>query len=249
MKQNENSTSTTLNAPKEESKIRQSIEKILKLKIIAQPEELSNNQNQNISVNNNNENNNKNDRNIKEVLEYKILIIGEHLTGKTSFCLRFALNEFNLEIKSSSQSECFLKTMLLFDKEIKVYLIDVAVNSLNHLREEVIKDVKGIIIIYDITKAKTYDLAEKLITDIRKKFGNILPLLLVGNKNDLKFLRNVDYEEANEKANSNNCELKETNCIDEDSVHNTIKYFVAKIFFDDLEEEERVRIKKEVLKK
>ena len=36
------------------------------------------------------------------------------------------------------------------------------------------------------------------------------------------------------KANSLNCILKEINCVDENSVHDTIKYLVAKIFFNDL---------------
>ena len=189
--------------------------------------------------------NNKN-KNDKEVIEYKLLIIGDKFTGKTSFCLRFALNEFNLEIKSSEQSGCYLKTILLLDKEIKVYLIDVY-NSIDNLNKELLKDVKGVIAIYDITKLKTFELTEKLVKEVRQKIGNIIPILLLGNKNDLKFLRDIDYDEAVEKANSLNCILKEINCVDENSVHDTIKYLVAKIFFNDLDDSEKEKIK-EMLK-
>ena len=98
-------------------------------------------------------------------------------------------------------------------------------------------------VIYDITKVKTFDLSEKIIKEIRPKIGNIVPILLLGNKNDLKFLRDVDYEEASEKANSLNCTLREINCVDEDSVHETIKYLVAKIFFNDLDEAEKENLK------
>ena len=208
--------------------IYESITKKLKLKIISQKEEK--------------EDFSKNKKKNNEVIEYKILIIGDRFTGKTSFCLRFALNEFNLEIKSSTQSECYLKTILLLDKEIKVYLIDV-INSLNNLNEELLKNVKGVIAIYDITKLKTFELTEKLIKEIRQKIGNIIPILLLGNKNDLKFLRDIDYDEAEEKANSLNCILREINCVDEDSVHETIKYLVAKIFFNDLDDIEKEKIK------
>ena len=216
----------------EPNNIYTSITKKLKIKLIAQSEELSDLEKQ-LASNTNSPN----------VIEYKILIVGEHLSGKTSFCLRFALNEFNLEIKSSVQTECYLKTMQLFDKEIKVYLIDVEVNSFKHPQEELFRDVKGAIIIYDITKIATFEAKEKLIGEIRQKIGNVIPILLVGNKNDLKFLRNVDFEEANEKANSLNCELREINCIDEEMVHNTMKYLVAKIFFEDLDDEQKERIK------
>ena len=205
-----------------------SITKKLKLKIISQKEEK--------------EDFSKNKKKNNEIMEYKLLIIGDRFTGKTSFCLRFALNEFNLEIKSSNQSECYLKTILLLDKEIKVYLIDV-INSINNLNEELLKNVKGVIAIYDITKLKTFELTEKLIKEVRQKIGNTIPILLLGNKNDLKFLRDIDYDEAEEKANSLNCILREINCVDEDSVHETIKYLVAKIFFNDLDDIEKEKIK------
>jgi len=204
----------------------ESITKKLKLKIISQKEESEDFQQKN-----------------NEILEYKILIIGDHFTGKTSFCLRFALNEFNLDIESSKQSECYLKTILLLNKEIKVYLIDV-INSNNFLNEELLKDVKGVLAIYDITKFNTFESAENIIKEIREKIGNIVSILLVGNKNDLKFLRDVDFEEANEKSNSLNCTVKEINCIDETPVHDTIKYLVAKIFYSDLDDNEKEEIKR-----
>ena len=219
---------------KKKYSIYESITKKLKLKIKGLQEELEEFKGNNKS---------KND---KEIIEYKLLIIGDKFTGKTSFCLRFALNEFNLEIKSSEQSGCYLKTILLLDKEIKVYLIDVY-NSIDNLNKELLKDVKGVIAIYDITKLKTFELTEKLVKEVRQKIGNIIPILLLGNKNDLKFLRDIDYDEAVEKANSLNCILKEINCVDENSVHDTIKYLVAKIFFNDLDDSEKEKIK-EMLK-
>ena len=207
----------------------ESITKKLKLKIISQDKEKE-------------DFNSKTKNNSNEIMEYKLLIIGDHLTGKTSFCHRFALNEFNLEIKSSTQSECYLKSIILLDKEIKVYLIDVS-NSLNNLNKEYIKDVKGVFAIYDITKIKTFESAENLIKEIRQKIGNTVPILLLGNKNDLKFLRDIDYDEAVEKANMLNCPVKEINCVDENSVHDSIKYLIAKIFLDDLDDKEKEELK------
>ena len=137
----------------------ESIAKKLKLKIISQKEEEEDFQKSN-----------------NEILEYKILIIGDHFTGKTSFCLRFALNKFNLEIESSKQSECYLKTLLLLGKEIKVYLIDV-INSNNFFNEELLKDIKGVIAIYDITKFSTFESAETIIKKILKKLGKKLGIL------------------------------------------------------------------------
>ena len=217
---------------KKDYSIYESITKKLKLKIIGQKEELSD-----LKLRKNNN---------SEIMEYKILILGDRFTGKTSFCQRFAFNEFNLEIKSSSQSECYLKTILLLDKEIKVYLIDV-INSLNNLSEELLKNVNGVIVLYDITKSKTFENVDKIIKEVRGKIGNIVPILLVGNKNDLKFLRDIDNDEAVDKANAFNCILREINCVDENSIHEIIKYLVAKIFYNDLDDAQKEEIK-EMLK-
>ena len=207
----------------------ESITKKLKLKIISQDKEKEDFKS-------------KTKKNNDEIIEYKILIIGDHLTGKTSFCHRFALNDFNLEIKSSTQSECYLKSIILLNKEIKVYLIDV-INSINNLNEEFIKNVKGVFAIYDITKVKTFELTENLVKEVRQKIGNTVPILLLGNKNDLKFLRDIDYDEAVEKAKVLNCSIREINCVDKDSVHDSIKYLIAKIFLDDLDEKEKEELK------
>jgi len=214
----------------EQSSLYDSLTKKLKLKINCQKEELIDLEEAQKSK-------------INEIKEYKILIIGDKFTGKTSFCQRFAHNEFNLEIKSSTQSECYLKTILVLDKEIKIFLIDV-IYSANNINEELLQNVKGIIAIYDITKVKTFDSCDKFIKEIRQNIGNVVPIMLVGNKNDLKFLRDVDYDEAEDKANTLNCIFKEINCVDENSVHDTIKYLVAKIFLGELDDTEKENIKK-----
>ena len=59
-----------------------------------------------------------------DTTEYIIYVMGDSLVGKSSLCMRFALNEFNLEIKPSRTTECYVKRIKLFDKDIKVVLID-----------------------------------------------------------------------------------------------------------------------------
>ena len=204
------------------------------LKIISSEEELS-------ELNLNEDN--------KDILEYKILVIGNNLTGKTSFCQRFVNNTFDLEIKSSTETNCFLKTILLFDKEIKIYLLDIETVPVSALEEdeeyELYKDPNGIVIIYDLTQNESFEDVEKLINNAKKK-GKIekdVPMIIIGNKNDLKFLRNVDFSQAKEKAIKLGCELFEINCNkDEDMVHNIMKILIAKIYFNSLQNEEKEKI-------
>ena len=191
---------------------------------------------------------NENDNN-KDILEYKILIIGNNLTGKTSFCQRFTKNTFDLEINPSIETNCYLKTILLFDKEIKIFLLDIETIPISALDEEeeyeLYKEANGIIIIYDLTQYESFENIEKLINNA-KKIGKIeknIPMNIIGNKNDLKFLRNVDFSEAKEKAVQLGCELFEINCNkDEDMVHNVMKNLIAKIYFNSLSKEEKQKL-------
>ena len=206
----------------------ENIKKELKLEIISQKED----------------NELDKDNNKFESLEYKILIIGASNSGKTSFCLRCALNEFDLEIEPSKESKCYLKKISLFDEEIKVYLIDAFSLRRNTIYLKLLKDTKGVIVMYDITKQETFEKAEKLVNEISLNFGKNFPIILVGNKNDLNFLREIDFEEVNEKAKSLNCSFREINCIDENSAHDTFKYLISKIYFNDLDDKEKEEIAK-----
>ena len=183
-------------------------------------------------------------------MEYKFFVIGDHLSGKTSFCLKFAKNEFNLEIKPSTEIQCYLKSLILFDKEIKIYLIDINENLLNekkNLNNIFYNDIKGVFAIYDITNVKSLEKTLKLIENLRLKIGNVIPFILVGNKNDLNYLKSVNIEEAKNKSKIFKCDIKEGNCIEENSVCDIIKYFVASIYYNDLDDLEKDKIKNNII--
>ena len=179
------------------------------------------------------------------VLEYKIIVIGDSLTGKTSFCNRFVLDNFDLELKPSKETVCYIKTVTLFDKEIKVYLLDVETHPLPIEEEEQIyKDVNGIIVVYDITNNESFEAIEKILGKAKKhcklEKDKPLPIFIVGNKNDLKFLRNINFTDAQKKANQLGSDLKEINCNkDPENVHSVMKNLISKIYFSNLNEEEK----------
>ena len=187
----------------------------------------------------------------KDTMEYKIIIIGDNLTGKTSFCNRFALNGFDLELKPSTETYCFLKTIILFNEEIKIYLLDVESVPISPLDEkeekELYNNVNGIIIIYDITHYESFEKIDKLLNNTKKKcnWNNNIPIIMIGNKNDLKFLRNIDFSEAKQKAAELGCELREINCNkDEGLVHDIMKKLISKIYFNNLDKDAKEIIKK-----
>ena len=227
----------------EKYKIYISIIKNLKIKIISKPEET-------LSIEKEIKTHSLFSKN--NILEYKLLVIGDTLSGKTSFCLKFAKNEFNLEIKPSKDINCYLKTLVLFDKEIKIYLIDINDNLLNenkylNLQNILYNNIKGVFAIYDVTKIKSFEKSLKLIENLRLKIGNVIPFMLIGNKNDLNYLKKVNIEDAKNKTKKLQCECKEGNCVNENSICNIIKHFVARIYYNDLDDLEKDKIKNDII--
>lgn len=172
----------------------------------------------------------------KEVSEYKILVLGDKAVGKSSLINSFCVNEFSLEIKPSQNCECYVKIIKLFEQTIKLYIIDTVESVLSSERKELYDDVKGVVVLYDITKNFGFEKIDKWIIDVRQMICPELPILLVGNKKDLTYLRNIDYEEGQEKALKNKCEFLENSSLDILSVDGVFKYLVAMIYFHELPE-------------
>ena len=176
-------------------------------------------------------------------MEYKILILGEHEVGKTSVCNRFIMNEFNLEIKPTKESECYTKNIQFFEEKLKIYIVDVDTNVMNTNHSYLYTDVKGAIVLYDVTKHKSFEKIDTWVVDMRQNISNKIPILIVDNKNDLSFLKCVHEIELKEKASSLNCDYMETSCTDADSVDKAIKFLVAKMYYLDLPENKQNYLK------
>ena len=188
----------------------------------------------------------------EEEICYKILVIGTKLVGKTSFCERIARNTFDLELKPSNETSCYIRTLTLFDEDIKLFLFDIKENSLDVDEEkEIYKDIDGIIALYDITQFDSYAQTEKILNSTKKKcnWNNKIPIFMLGNKNDLKFLRAVDFAQNNEMAKMKGYEIKEINCCkDDENAHNIIKNLVARIYFNNLKEDDKKKWRNEAKK-
>lgn len=179
---------------------------------------------------------NENEKLDENVLKYKLLVLGEPGVGKSSICMRFCKNEFNLEIKQTESCECYTKNLKLFEHKIKLFIVDIDKNIMNSERSHIYSEVKGAIIVYDVTKPKSFEKIDNWLLDIKQNTKEDLPIFIVGNKSDLTYLRNVDSEEGLEKANLHNVEFFETSCVENVSVKELFKLLVSLIYYKELPE-------------
>ena len=121
---------------------------------------------------------------------FKVVIIGDSNVGKTNILSRYNRNEFTVNSKSTIGVE-FMNKYVDFDNNvIKLQLWDTAGQErYRAITSAYYRGAHGIIMVYDITLYKSYENIKKIwIPQIKDNLAFNIPIILVGNKNDLVFL-------------------------------------------------------------
>ena len=151
-----------------------------------------------------------NDKNAKNEI-IKILTLGESSVGKTSFILRYTENTFS-EIYLTTMGIDF-KTKVIKLKNKKTYSVlfyDTAgQEKYRSISLSVIKNVQGVILMYDITNKKSFESISRWMENIREIKGNYFPIILLGNKCELEEKRVVSKNDAEQLAQKYGIELFE----------------------------------------
>lgn len=138
----------------------------------------------------------------KSLSKYKIVFLGEQGVGKTSLITRFMYDTFDDHYQATIGIDFLSKTMYLDDKTIRLQLWDTAGQErFRSLIPSYIRDSRVAIVVYDITKKKSFEFIDKWIEDVKNERGeeNVI-LCIVGNKTDLSDERQVSTEEGEQKA-------------------------------------------------
>ena len=129
----------------------------------------------------------------------KVVILGESDVGKTALINRFINNYFDEYAKHSSPAIFTLKKIEFNDKFYDFDIWDICgQEKFRSLSKFFLKNAKIAVLVYDITRKKTFldlDFWLKLILD---EIGSNIFLILVGNKSDL-----FENEEIKEKDGIN----------------------------------------------
>jgi small GTP-binding protein len=128
---------------------------------------------------------------------FKIALIGDSATGKTSILLRFTENDFREDTSSTIGVDFKIVSMSIGNKKFaKMQIWDTCGSErFKALTMSFIKSCPAFLLIFDITKYKTFKNLENWIKIINDNSSSKL-ICLVGNKNDLSDHRQVSKEEA-----------------------------------------------------
>ena len=164
----------------------------------------------------------------------KVCLLGEANVGKTSLLYRYIENKFRDNYKATLGVNLLKK-----EANIDGYgLITIQIwdlggqESFKSLRKLYLEGANGALVIFDVTKRKTFEKLDDWVGDFKDARGEE-PLLLVGNKTDLIDNMKVKENEAREFASKNGMECVMTSAKTGENVEaaflNLIKVILDKV--------------------
>jgi len=141
----------------------------------------------------------------------KLLIVGDTSVGKTNFIYRFVENKFNQNHMATTGIDLKSGTVQLKGKKIKVQIWDTAgQEKYKSITKNLFLKVQGVLAVYDITNKDSFINLKSWIKIIKEECGTHMPIILLGNKNDLENQRSVGKEVAITFAKKEKIEYLET---------------------------------------
>ncbi|KAK7017779.1 ras-like protein [Favolaschia claudopus] len=135
------------------------------------------------------------------VREYRLVVAGGGGVGKSALTVQFVrghfLDFYDPTIEDSYQKQC------LIDEELAMLdVLDTAgQEEFAAMREQYIRSGEGFLLVYSITSRDSFDELKRYYRQIQRvKDQDVCPAILVGNKSDLEFERQVSVNEGRELA-------------------------------------------------
>lgn len=144
-------------------------------------------------------------------LLFKLLLIGDSGVGKTCLLFRFSDDAFNTTFISTIGIDFKIKTIELGGKRIKLQIWDTAGQERFHtITTSYYRGAMGIMLVYDITSAKTFDNITKWLRNIDEHANEDVEKMILGNKCDMADKRQVPRQKGEEIAHQHSVPFLET---------------------------------------
>ena len=162
---------------------------------------------------------------------FKVVLIGDSGVGKSNLLSRFTRNEFSLETKATIGVEFATRSVTISNKVIKAQIWDTAGQErYRAITSAYYRGAVGAMLVYAINSRDSFCNAERWLNELRDNADRNIMIMLVGNKSDLKHLREVPTEEAKDFAKKHNLSFMETSALDSSNVEDAFKSVIDSIY-------------------
>lgn len=144
-------------------------------------------------------------------LEYKLVVLGGGGVGKSALTIRLVTDNF-LDEYDPTIEDSYRKQVMIDDETALLDILDTAgQEEFSSMQDQWMRDGQGFLLVYNIVARPTFDEVSILYDKIlRTKDSDDVPIVLVGNKCDLKEQRVVEYDEGATLAKQWGCPFFET---------------------------------------
>ena len=156
-----------------------------------------------------------------------LFLLGNISVGKTAFINKYVKNKYE-EYKSTIGVDFYTKALKLeTGEELKLIFYDTAGQErYRAISFNLLKNANGILLMYDISSRKTFDDISQWLESIKEAKGDNFPIIIIGNKCDLKEERQISEEEGEKLAKDNGFSFIETSCKEGINIEKSIQILV-----------------------
>jgi len=163
--------------------------------------------------------------------QFKVIVCGDPMVGKTSIIIRFTDNAFNRSYYSSIGINVSDKVLQINDINVQLIIWDIAGHSkFKIIRAPFYKGAKGVLLVFDLTNPKSFSSIKTWYDDIKKNTMDPLIGIILGNKDDIIENREISKKEALKLKKELNLEYIETSALTGDNIYNSFYKMAEKLY-------------------
>ena len=150
--------------------------------------------------------------NNKYDMKFKVILVGDSGVGKTNITKSYITKSFDETSKNTIGLEIAFKHVEKEEHKIQIEIWDTSGQErFKAITNQYYKGANGAFVVYDITSEQTFKNVDNWLEDVRSNADNKnVPIILIGNKSDLAYIRNVQTDKGEDKARINQIPFLET---------------------------------------
>ncbi|CAL2036798.1 unnamed protein product [Caenorhabditis brenneri] len=166
----------------------------------------------------------------RQSLNRKVAVMGYPHVGKSAIVLRFTQNIFPERYESTIEDQ-HSKYMTAFQRDYHVRVTDTAgQQEYTVFPRSCSFDINGFVLVYAIDDRKSFEMCTSIYEKIVKTYGDTsLPIVIVGNKNDLTTQRVVQHAEGTQLAKKWNAKFLEITAKESNRVSEVFEVLLREI--------------------
>ncbi|KAJ3430268.1 ras-like protein rasd [Anaeramoeba flamelloides] len=143
--------------------------------------------------------------------EYKIVVVGGGGVGKSALTIQLVQNHF-VDVYDPTIEDSYRRQVVIDEETCLLDILDTAgQEEYSAMRDSYMREGEGFLVVYAINSRNSFDEVSSFREQITQaKDSDDVPMIIVGNKNDLENERQVSIGEGQDLAKSFNSPFIET---------------------------------------